>query len=309
MSQSSLSIPIIGYHRSALSQKFGIPRQPNLVELPTIIEMIAPYNTVDAFEGIESFSHLWITWHTHHNHLDKTTQSKQALNANQEMGEPDNNLAAFKPKVRPPRLGGNTKLGVFATRSTYRPSQLGLSVVKLLKVEAIGDSVTLHISGADMVDGTPIIDIKPYIAYSDAISEAVSGFAGNKPIVKPVQITEAARHQFIACVTDNLDQGLKTEDMALICKLISQDPRPAYRQQQSERVFYMRYKNHDIGFRQSNSKDDSSVTYPSYSKDPTLQQQVSDSITVATQSDSQANTQTSNPALVIVSVAKVATDK
>ncbi len=303
MSQSSLSVPIIGYHRSALSQKFGIPRQPNLVELPTIIEMIAPYNTLDAFEGIENFSHLWITWHTHHNHLTKTPESKQALNANQEMGERAHNFAAFKPKVRPPRLGGNTKLGVFATRSTYRPSQLGLSVVKLIKVEGVGGSVTLHISGADMVDGTPIIDIKPYIAYSDAISEAVSGFALDKPIVKPVHITKSARNQFIACVTDNLDQGLKTEDMALICQLISQDPRPAYRQQQSDRVFYMRYKNHDIGFRQKSLHDDSSIAGDSYNNDPNLQQQA------LITGDVQANNEANDQALVIVSVERVAVDR
>ena len=299
MNQSSLSVPIIGYHRSALSQKFGIPRQPNLVELPTLIEMIAPYNTLDAFEGIENFSHLWITWHTHHNYLDKTTQSSQVPNANQGIGESTPNFAAFKPKVRPPRLGGNTKLGVFATRSTYRPSQLGLSVVKLIKVEGVGDSVTLHISGADMVDGTPIIDIKPYIAYSDAISEAVSGFALDKPMVKPVHITEAARHQFMACVTDNLDQGLKTEDMALIYQLISQDPRPAYRQQQSDRVFYMRYKDHDIGFKQNRSHDDSSIASDICNAQLTLQQKAS--ITGEAQIDNQA--------LLIVSVEPVNLDK
>ncbi|SUD90072.1 tRNA (N6-threonylcarbamoyladenosine(37)-N6)-methyltransferase TrmO [Psychrobacter phenylpyruvicus] len=299
MNQPSVSIPIIGYHKSALPQKFGIPRQPNLVQLPSTIELIAPYDSAEAFEGIESFSHLWITWHTHHNHLAKTPGSKQTLNANQEMGEPTHNLAAFKPKVRPPRLGGNTKLGVFATRSTYRPSQLGLSVVKLIKVERVGDSVTLHISGADMVDGTPIIDIKPYIAYSDAISEAISGFALDKPTVKPVHITEAARHQFTACVADNLDQGLQPEDMALICQLISQDPRPAYRQQQSDRVFYMCYKNHDIGFRQKSLQDDSSIVGDSYNNDPNLQQQA------LTTGDAQAN----NQALVIVSVEQVAVDK
>lgn len=297
--QNEISLPIIGYHRSALSQKFGIPRQPNLVELPTLIEMIAPYNTLDAFEGIESFSHLWITWHTHHNYLDKTTQRNQVPNANQGVGECTPNFATFKPKVRPPRLGGNTKLGVFATRSTYRPSQLGLSVVKLIKVERVGDSVTLHISGADMVDGTPIIDIKPYIAYSDAISEAVSGFALDKPIVKPVHITEAARHQFMACVNDNIGQGLKTEDMALICQLISQDPRPAYRQQKSDRVFYMRYKDHDIGFKQNRSHDDSSIASDSRNDELTLQQQA------LTTDEAQID----NQALLIVSVEPVAVDR
>lgn len=233
MNESSVLMPIIGYHRSALSQKFGIPRQPNLVELPSSIEFIAPYNNAEAFEGIDSFSHLWITWYTHHNYLGKTSQANS------------DHSAKFKPKVRPPRLGGNNKLGVFATRSTYRPSQLGLSVVKLIKVELKENGVILHISGADMVDGTPIVDIKPYIAYSDAVSEAVSGFAVDKPPLKPVMVSEALQHSV---------HSLTQQDIDLICQLIAQDPRPAYRQQQSDRVFYMRYKDYDIGFQTKDSK-------------------------------------------------------
>ena len=267
MSQSSLSVPIIGYHRSALSQKFGIPRQPNLVELSSVIEMVAPYNTADAFDGIESFSHLWITWHTHYNYLDKTTQRKQTLNVAQEMGEPANNFAAFKPKVRPPRLGGNTKLGVFATRSTYRPSQLGLSVVKLMKVEVVGDSVFLHISGADMVDGTPIIDIKPYIAYSDAVAGAKSGFATAALEKLVVQMTDTAKQQFMQIAHEqqaqqNVDKQPSTRDNLLyhlqsrlidadierIKDLIAYDPRPAYRRDEMNTTFIMRYKSVDVSF-------------------------------------------------------------
>lgn len=244
MNQPNLSVPIIGYHRSPLSQKFGIPRQPNLVALPSVIELIAPYNSPEAFEGVETFSHLWVSWQTHHN------QSQ----------------SHFKPKVRPPRLGGNDRLGVFATRSTYRPSQLGLSVVKLIKVEVVDEAVKLHISGADMVDGTPIIDIKPYIAYSDAIPEAVSGFATEKPDLKPVIIKETAKRQ----LTEMIDQprnSLTSEDIDMICQLIAQDPRPAYRQKQSDRVFYMRYKNFDVGFTsqsiEENSGDNTLQSSPS----------------------------------------------
>lgn len=236
LTPNQITLPIIGYHRSPLSQKFGIPRQPNLVALSSVIEFIAPYDTIDAFEGIEAFSHLWITWHTHHNHLKQTSQDKAQTIDNE-----------FKPKVRPPRLGGNTKLGVFATRSTYRPSQMGLSVVKLIKVEVVSGAVRLHISGADMVDGTPIIDVKPYIAYSDAITEAVSGFAADKPQLKPVILSDSAKQQLMEAI-DQPSSQLTEEDGDIICQLIAQDPRPAYRQKQSERVFYMRYKNYDIGF-------------------------------------------------------------
>lgn len=273
MNQPSLSVPVIGYHRSALSQKFGIPRQPNLVELPSVIEMLAPYNTADAFEGIEAFSHLWITWHTHHNYLSKTQQSDN--HDNPQTAQSVEEVAVFKPKVRPPRLGGNTKLGVFATRSTYRPSQLGLSVVKLIKVEWAEASIRLHISGADMADGTPIIDIKPYIAYSDAIPEAVSGFAPDKPLLKSVEISDTAHQQLDRVLAQSQLKSsqqqpikgqpatlLTPEDVDIIYQLIAQDPRPAYRQQQSDRVFYMRYKNYDIGFQTQNSPDQASGHNP-----------------------------------------------
>ena len=231
----TLEIPIIGINRSPLPQKFGMPRQPNLVQLPSVIEMLAPYNTADAFVGLEDFSHLWITWQTHHNKAQK----------------------GFRPQVRPPRLGGNSKLGVFATRSTYRPSQLGLSVVALAGIELTDKGVSLHIVGADMVDGTPIIDIKPYVAYSDAIQGAVSGFAPEPPVSKPVQISPKAQSQFDQFLMVFTQNSLSNEyqpttltpnDVDLIQALIAQDPRPAYRQHETGSVFMMRYKRWDIGF-------------------------------------------------------------
>lgn len=249
-----ISLPIIGYHRSPLSQKFGIPRQPNLVSVPSIIEMVSPFDTVDAFDGMQDFSHLWITWQTHHN---KQQNSLSHLN--------------FKAKVRPPRLGGNSKLGVFATRSTYRPSQLGLSVVRLIDLEVVNNSVQLHITGADMVDGTPIIDIKPYIAYSDAISDAINGFAPSRPALKPVYFSVQAEQDILnllQLIESDKTEGDKTKsdkknhypsghnhihlqqaDIAIISQLIAQDPRPAYRQQEIDTIFVMRYKHYDISFK------------------------------------------------------------
>ncbi len=236
VSKNPVSMPIIGYHRSPLTQKFGIPRQPNLVAVTSHIVMQPPYATPDAFVGIEAFSHLWISWQTHHN---KTPNNVDA--------------AEFKPKVRPPRLGGNAKLGVFATRSTYRPSQLGLSVVKLLAVEVEDGAVVLQITGADMVDGTPIIDIKPYLGYSDAITDAVCGYAPAKPVSKTVQMSEVAQQQLQALQQNQFLHTAKTdtllpEDIDIICALIAQDPRPAYRQGDTKRVFIMRYKQYDIHF-------------------------------------------------------------
>lgn len=220
------NIPIIGIHHSPLSQKFGVPRQPSLVSVPTYIDMLPPYNTPDAFVGIEAFSHLWIMWQFHQNQTQ----------------------AGFRPQVRPPRLGGNAKLGVFATRSMYRPSGLGLSVVRLKQLEVVKSAkqgVRLHITGADMIDATPIIDIKPYVAYSDCITSAQCGFASSKPTSKPVDSSPQAKQSLQKLVTLKV---INVDDIEYIHELIAQDPRPAYRQTELNRQFIMRYKRIDIIF-------------------------------------------------------------
>ncbi|WP_201555031.1 tRNA (N6-threonylcarbamoyladenosine(37)-N6)-methyltransferase TrmO [Psychrobacter immobilis] len=268
--------PMIGYHRAPLSQKFGAPRQPNLVALTSIIEMIAPYDSPAAFAGLDAFSHIWISWQFHHNYTNKDTHIGKGG-------------TGFRAQVRPPRLGGNQKIGVFASRSMYRPSALGLSVVKLESIEVVEGRVLLIISGADMIDGTPIIDIKPYVAYSDALSNAKSGFAPTAPDLLEIIITESAYEQFMTLVdagrcdkndndndNDN-DNGTETEnknnekaihaknnsvetliqqtqeqlliaDIEIIKALIAQDPRPAYRRAEINTPFVMRYKSVDVSF-------------------------------------------------------------
>ncbi|WP_413786804.1 MULTISPECIES: tRNA (N6-threonylcarbamoyladenosine(37)-N6)-methyltransferase TrmO [Psychrobacter] len=264
--------PMIGYHRAPLSQKFGAPRQPNLVALTSIIEMIAPYDSPAAFAGLDAFSHIWISWQFHHNYTNKDTHIGKSG-------------TGFRAQVRPPRLGGNQKIGVFASRSMYRPSALGLSVVKLESIEVVEGRVLLIISGADMIDGTPIIDIKPYVAYSDALSNAKSGFAPTAPDLLEIIITESAYEQFMTLVdagrcdkndNDN-DNGTETEnknnkkaihaknnsvatliqqmqeqllisDIETIKALIAQDPRPAYRRAEINTPFVMRYKSVDVSF-------------------------------------------------------------
>ena len=218
--QPFLTVPIIGYHHSPLSQKFGIPRQPNLVGVSSHIEFVSPFDTPSAFVGIEQYSHLWVLWQFHHN--------KQQDN--------------FRPQVRPPRLGGNDKIGVFATRSMYRPSQMGLSVVALDRVEVIDNKVILHIMGADMVDGTPILDIKPYLAFADSISHTIGV---DKPTAKQAIFGDVAKLQ----VYQLIDEGwLIKNDIAIIQELIAQDPRPAYRQDEARTAFSMRYKAVDVDF-------------------------------------------------------------
>lgn len=214
---SGIHLPIIGYHVSPMTQKFGIPRQPNLVNISSVIEFVPPFDTPAAFEGIEAFSHLWVLWQFHQNR----TQT------------------SFRPQVRPPRMGGNAKTGVFATRSMYRPSGVGLSVVRLERVERVGEKVRLHIMGADMVDGTPILDVKPYLAYADSVPEAVSG-AIDKPSQKTVRIAADA----LAA----LQQRFDSTQIENIRALIAQDPRPAYRQDEVKVRCVMRYDDADVAF-------------------------------------------------------------
>ncbi|MDO4699666.1 MAG: tRNA (N6-threonylcarbamoyladenosine(37)-N6)-methyltransferase TrmO [Moraxella sp.] len=214
------TLPIIGYHHSPLTQKFGIPRQPNLVAIKSHIRFVAPFDTPDAFVGIERYSHLWVLWQFHHNKIQTN----------------------FRPQVRPPRLGGNDKIGVFATRSMYRPSQLGLSVVALDKVEMVDNQTILHIKGADMADGTPIFDIKPYLPYADSVRGAVGV---DTPMAKTVLMSKQAQDEFDSLVCAGV---LQSTDEQVIVDLVAQDPRPAYRQAETDSVFAMRYGAVDVDF-------------------------------------------------------------
>lgn len=221
-----LTIPIIGYMRSPYKEKFGIPRQPNLVQVESYIEMIAPYNDFMAFEGIEEFSHLWIIWQFHDN---KNQQHKDK----------------FRPQVRPPRLGGNKKIGVFATRSMYRPAPLGLSVVQLKEVQKHGDTIRVYLQGSDLLDGTPILDIKPYIQYSDAVIHAESGYAQDEPERKVVIWSEQAQG-----LKEQLLKAKKMNSQYIdeLEQVLSLDPRPAY-QHDEERVYGMNFGAFNIKFK------------------------------------------------------------
>ena len=223
---TELKMPIIGYMRSPYKEKFGIPRQPNLVQVESYIEMVEPYNDLLAFEGIEEFSHLWLLWQFHEN---KNKQESQK----------------FRPQVRPPRLGGNTKIGVFATRSMYRPSPIGLSVVQLKTVKKVGKSVRVYVTGSDLLDGTPIVDIKPYIQYSDAVVTAQSGYAQDEPERHSVIWTENAEQQ-----KQDLMKGhrLNSQIVNELEQVLSLDPRPAY-QNDAERIYKMKFADFDISFR------------------------------------------------------------
>ncbi len=204
----SQHIEAIGFCRSPFKQKFGIPRQPGLVSAHGQIELTGQYNQLDFVEGIEQYSHLWLLFSFHEN-LEQ----------------------GFKAKVRPPRLGGNEKMGVFATRSTFRPNGIGQSVVQLHNVENNNGQITLNISGMDLVDGTPIFDIKPYIPYSDNILDAQGGIAHSEPKLKQVNFSVNATAQLQTIHDANKFQQL-------IEQVLAQDPRPAYKQLKADDKTY-----------------------------------------------------------------------
>ena len=220
----ALNLPIIGYMHSPYQEKFGIPRQPNLVQVESYIEMIGDYNTLLAFEGIHEFSHLWLIWQFHDN-------------KNQDAEK-------FRPQVRPPRLGGNEKIGVFATRSMYRPAPIGLSVVQLKRVEKVGKQVRVYVQGSDLLNGTPIVDIKPYIQYSDAVLDAQSGYAQEEPKRKVVQWENRAIQQKAQWLDLKKITQQQCEELEQVLAL---DPRPAY-QADENRVYKMRFADVDVAF-------------------------------------------------------------
>ncbi|AMW80344.1 tRNA-Thr(GGU) m(6)t(6)A37 methyltransferase TsaA [Acinetobacter sp. TGL-Y2] len=221
-----VKMPIIGYMQSPYLEKFGIPRQPNLVQVESYVEMSEPYNDLLAFEGIEEFSHLWLIWQFH----DNKNQSDSDK---------------FRPQVRPPRLGGNQKIGVFATRSMYRPSPIGLSVVQFNKLEKVGKSLRVYVTGSDLLNGTPILDIKPYIQYSDAVQGAQSGYAQDEPEMKAVRWSFEAEQ-----IKQDLlrQQKITQQHVAELEAVLSLDPRPAY-QADAERIYGMNFAGIEVKFK------------------------------------------------------------
>jgi len=209
------SIKTIAHMKSDFPTKFGIPRQSGLVnELESVIVFEPEFRNPDALRGIEGYSHLWLIW-----------QFSEAV-------RPD-----WSPTVRPPRLGGNTRMGVFATRSPFRPNALGLSCVKLLGLEETESFGTvIHVAGADLMDGTPIFDIKPYIPYGDCHPEATGGF------------TDTAEDFLLDVVfPDEFLTKLPESKRQAAIGILSHDPRPSY-QRSPNRVYGLQFAGFDIHF-------------------------------------------------------------
>ncbi len=212
-----MDLKIIARIKTDFTEKFGIPRQSGIAKTRAKIVFEPEYRVREALRGIEGYSHLWLLW--------------EFSEARRE---------GWSPTVRPPRLGGNRRMGVFATRSPYRPNPIGLSSVKLLSIEdSEGEGTVLFVEGADLLDGTPIYDIKPYLAYTDAHPEAVGGFA------------DGVRDYAVKVNFDlHLLEKIPEKKRDALITILENDPRPSYKEE-GEREYGMRYCDLDVFFKVS----------------------------------------------------------
>lgn len=210
---------IIAKIKSDFPSKFGVPRQSGIVEdTKAYVVFEKQYRSIDALRGIDGFSHLWLIWY-----FDKVEQKE------------------YSATVRPPKLGGNTRVGVFASRSPYRPNPIGLSLVKLNGViKTSSGDLMLEVSGADLIDGTPILDIKPYLPFAESVPDASGGYT---------EITSKVRLyvDFPPFLLEKIDE----EYRETIKNLLKEDPRPGY-QNDAERVYGMSYNKYNIKFKVAN---------------------------------------------------------
>ena len=210
---SDVSFSIIAHIHNDFAAKFGIPRQSGLVDVESVIVFEPPYRNPDALRGLERYSHLWLLW-----------QFSEAVRDE------------WSPTVRPPRLGGNIRMGVFATRSPFRPNPIGLSSVRLLDIELSSpQGPLLHVAGADLMDGTPIYDIKPYLTYTDSHPDAIGDSFGNSKTPLAVVILPEHLAKIPFALRD------------VIPALLAEDPRPAY-QDDPDRVYKMAFGGVEIHF-------------------------------------------------------------
>ena len=210
------TIKPIAYIHSDFPDKFGIPRQSGLAaSLKATVVFEPEFRSPEAFRGLEDYSHIWLIW-----------------------GFSKNKDSGWTPTVRPPRLGGNVRKGVYATRSPFRPNPIGLSSVKLETIESHKElGPVLHISGADLMDGTPIFDIKPYLPYVDSHPDASNGFAGS-----------VIDYALSVNCPDELLSILPEDKRAALIEVLSEDPRPSY-QDNPERIYGMRFSEYEVKFK------------------------------------------------------------
>lgn len=211
---TDIKMKIIARVYSDFPEKFGIPRQSGLSSLISKIVFEPEYRVKEAFRGLSSYSHIWILW-----------QFSEAVREN------------WSPTVRPPKLGGNTRMGVFATRSPFRPNPIAMSAVRLEKIDLdSSEGPVLYVSGADIMNDTPVIDIKPYIPYADAYPEALSGFAADK---SSISLNVSFPEELLEKIPENKREGL--------ISVLSQDPRPGY-SEDSDKIYTMSFDDKQVSF-------------------------------------------------------------
>jgi len=218
-----MEIKPIAHIETDFMTKFGVPRQSGIVkhQIGRVV-MEKEYRVRDAFRGLEGFSHIWLLWDFSESHRD-----------------------GWSPTVRPPRLGGNKRLGVFATRAPYRPNNIGLSSVRLLRIDFdANDGPVLLVEGADLMNGTPIYDIKPYLAYTDSHDEATNGFVGNEG---------DDMFRFEVEIDADLAMSMSPNKVEALREVLANDPRPHYHDD-SDRVYKMNFANEEIQFKVEGKK-------------------------------------------------------
>ena len=211
-----MEINPVAIYRCPVSGKFGLPRQSGVApSLEGEIILLLPYSNPDALRGLEGFSHIWVIW---------------------EFSKADTGDGTFKATVRPPRLGGNERLGVFATRSPFRPNRLGLSCLKILGIVLDAkEGPTIKVGGGDLMDGTPVYDIKPYIPYADRVEDASEGFTATQ--WKSLEVDFPL----------HLKRTFTSEEAEALTEILSQDPRPHYHDD-PHREYALTFKGHDVRF-------------------------------------------------------------
>ncbi|PHI32040.1 tRNA (N6-threonylcarbamoyladenosine(37)-N6)-methyltransferase TrmO [Budvicia aquatica] len=227
---TALSIEPIGIIHSPYKEKFAVPRQPGLVaDGCGELRLLPPYNQAEAVRGLEQFSHIWVLFIFHQ------TQN-----------------GGWHPTVRPPRLGGNARVGVFATRSTFRPNPIGMSLIELKGIRQQGSEIVLELGSLDLVDGTPVVDIKPYLPFVENIPDARAGFAQDIPLADmPVNFTIEAEQRLLQEVRNH--PNLRR----FITQVLAQDPRPAYRKgEQQSREFAVHLSEFNVRWRVENGQTD-----------------------------------------------------
>ena len=251
-----MTLKVIAYARNGHTDKFGIPRQSR-EESPILTRIVfePEFCVPEALRGIEGYSHLWLLWGFSDVQSDKVQCTKE-IESDKVQGTKEG--LSWSPTVRPPRLGGNKRMGVFATRSPFRPNPIGLSSVKLVGIPT-GKGMELIVSGADVLDGTPIYDIKPYLSFSDSHPDAKNGFAeetknrtfsvvlGEHILFDGINYSDHDFPPTLPRLYPDLPPCLSREVLQEICYILSQDPRPAY-QDDPEREYKMDYAGYIVTF-------------------------------------------------------------